>query len=83
MNKPENYNIFPKLLNLPKLQIIEEKDKTGSVVITTQFPVQKWHKRLPDPTIADAICDRLVHNSTQFDLKGDSLRKKRPDYHEK
>jgi DNA replication protein DnaC len=65
------------------MDIIEEKDQTGSMVITTQFPVQKWHKRLPDPTIADAICDRLVHNSTQFDLKGDSLRKKRPDYHAK
>jgi DNA replication protein DnaC len=58
------------------MDIIEEKDQTGSVVVTTQFPVQKWHSRLPDPTIADAICDRLVHNAIQFNLKGESLRKK-------
>ncbi len=65
------------------MDIIEEKDQTGSVIVTTQFPVQQWHKRLPDPTIADAICDRLVHNATQFNLKGESLRKKRPNSHAK
>lgn len=65
------------------MDIIEEKDQTGSVIVTSQFPVQKWHNRLPDQTIADALCDRLVHNATQINLKGDSMRKKRPDYHSK
>jgi DNA replication protein DnaC len=58
------------------VDIIEQKDKTGSIVITTQYPVQSWHKRLPDPTIADAICDRLVHNAAILNLEGDSMRKK-------
>ena len=58
------------------MDILEDKDQTGSVVVTTQFPVQKWHSKLPDPTIADAICDRLVHSSIQFNLKGESQRKK-------
>lgn len=57
------------------MDIIEQKDQTGSIIITTQYPVQSWHKRLPDPTIADALCDRLVHKAAQFNLRGDSMRK--------
>ena len=56
-------------------EIIEEKQQTGSIIITTQLPVAKWHSQLPDPTTADAICDRLVHGAYTFELKGDSLRK--------
>lgn len=56
--------------------IIEEKQQTGSVVVTTQYPVREWHHQLPDPTLADAICDRLVHGSYTFNLKGESMRKK-------
>jgi len=58
------------------MDIIEQKDQTGSIVVTTQYPVQSWHKRLPDPTIADAICDRIVQKAVQLHLKGDSMRKK-------
>lgn len=58
------------------MDIIEQKDQTGSIVVTTQYPVQSWHKRMPDPTIADAICDRIVQNAVQLNLKGDSMRKK-------
>lgn len=48
------------------MDIIEQKDQTGSIVVTTQFPVSSWHDRLPDPTISDAICDRLVHHAVQI-----------------
>ncbi len=65
------------------MDVIEEKDQTGSIIITSQFPVDKWHQRLPDPTIADAICDRLIHNATIINLKGDSMRKEQRNSHAK
>jgi DNA replication protein DnaC len=61
----------------PLLDIIEEKEQTGSIIITTQFPVDKWHLKLPDPTVADAICDRLTHGSIKFNLEGGSMRKEK------
>lgn len=57
------------------MDVIEQKDQSGPIVLTTQYPVESWHKRLPDPTIADAICDRLIHRASRFNLKGDSMRK--------
>ena len=53
------------------MDIIEEKQQTGSIIITTQYPIAKWHHRMPDQTIADAICDRLVASAYKFNLKGD------------
>jgi len=61
----------------PLLDIIEEKEQTGSIIITTQLPVDKWHLKLPDPTIADAICDRLTHGAIKLNLKGESMRKEK------
>ena len=61
----------------PLLDVIEEKEQTGSIIITTQFPIDKWHLKLPDPTVADAICDRLTHGAIKFHLEGDSMRKNR------
>jgi len=57
------------------MDIIDEKEQTGSIIITTQFPIDKWHLKLPDPTVADAICDRLIHKAIKINLKGDSMRK--------
>jgi DNA replication protein DnaC len=58
------------------MDVIEEKQQTGSIIVTTQYPVNLWHKKLPDPTIADALCDRLIHTAYKFQLKGnDSMRK--------
>jgi DNA replication protein DnaC len=59
----------------PLLDVIEEKEQTGSIIVTTQFPIDKWHLKLPDPTVADAICDRLTHSAIKFYLEGDSMRK--------
>jgi DNA replication protein DnaC len=50
----------------PLLDVIEEKEQTGSLIITTQFPIPKWHLKLPDPTVADAVCDRLTHSAIKF-----------------
>jgi len=60
------------------LEIVEERHGHGSTIITSQFPADHWHEQIGDPTIADAILDRLIHNAHKINLrmKGDSLRKK-------
>jgi len=55
----------------PLMDVIEEKQQTGSIIVTTQYPIAKWHHRMPDPTMADAICDRLASAAYKFNLKGD------------
>lgn len=57
------------------LEIIEDRTGSGSVVITSQLPIEKWHSFIGEPTIADAILDRLVHNAYKIPLKGESMRK--------
>ncbi len=57
------------------LEIMEERYDLKSTIITSQVPVKKWHNLIGDSTIADAVLDRLVHNSYRIDLDGDSLRK--------
>lgn len=58
------------------LEIIEDRTGSGSSIITTQIPVKNWHQIIGDPTLADAILDRIIHRSHSVDLSGDSLRKK-------
>lgn len=58
------------------LEIIEDRYAAASTVITSQCPLKEWHQNIQDPTIADAICDRLFHNASKIELKGDSFRKK-------
>ena len=57
------------------LEMMEDRHGRGSTVVTSQLPVEHWHEIIGDPTIADAILDRLVHNAHRLTLKGDSLRK--------
>lgn len=57
------------------LEILEDRYDKGSTVITSQLPVEHWHEAIGDPTIADAILDRVVHNSHKIHLKGESRRK--------
>lgn len=58
------------------LEVIDDRVGTLSVVITAQMPVAEWHVYIGEPTIADAILDRIVHNAHRIELKGDSLRKR-------
>lgn len=58
------------------LEIMEDRYERKSTLLTSPMPVTKWHAIIGDPTIADAILDRLVHSAHQITLKGDSLRKK-------
>src|SRR5580658_4396251 len=59
------------------LEILEERHGRRSTIVTSQLPVDKWHDVIGDPTYADAILDRLIHNAPRIDLTGDSLRRTR------
>lgn len=58
------------------LDILDDRHALRSTIVTSQLPVKQWHETIGDPTLADAILDRLVHNAYTINLKGESLRKK-------
>jgi hypothetical protein len=60
------------------LEVIEDRHGRRSTIVTSQLPVGYWHEALGEPTIADAILDRLVHNAYRIELRGDSLRRRDP-----
>ena len=57
------------------LEIMEDRHHVRSTLIASQFPVDTWHDIIGDPTLADAICDRIVHNAHKIILTGESMRK--------
>lgn len=59
------------------LEIVDDRHGRGSTVVTSQLPVAHWHEHIGNPTIADAVLDRLVHTAHRIELKGESLRKLR------
>jgi DNA replication protein DnaC len=59
------------------LEIVEDRYSSGSMIITSQVPVDRWYEIVGDPTLADAILDRIIHNAHRIALKGESLRKLR------
>ena len=67
---------FDSVQRLILLELLEDRHGEGSTLITSQLPVNKWYDVIGDPTIADAILDRLVHSSHRIDLDGDTLRDK-------
>ncbi|UWQ29060.1 IS21-like element helper ATPase IstB [Leisingera sp. M523] len=58
------------------MEIVEDRYGTGSTLITSQLPLNTWHEVIGEPTFADAILDRLVHNAYRLELEGQSFRKK-------
>lgn len=58
------------------LEIMEDRHGRGSTIVTSQLAVEHWHELIPNPTIADAILDRLVHNAHRLVLDGESIRKR-------
>jgi DNA replication protein DnaC len=58
------------------LELLEDRHERRATIVTSQLPVEHWHEALGDPTLADAILDRLVHNAYKIALHGDSLRKR-------
>lgn len=61
------------------LEVLEDRHGRGSTVVCSQVPVKKWHDTVGDPTIADAILDRLIHNAHRIELKGPSMRERKKE----
>jgi len=59
------------------LDVVDKRMRTGALLITSQYPSEKWHSFFPDPTIADAVLDRVVHQAHRIQMKGESMRKVR------
>jgi DNA replication protein DnaC len=59
------------------LEVLEDRHDRKSTLVTSQFPLEHWHEAIGNPTLADAILDRLVHNAYKIILKGESMRKQR------
>jgi len=55
----------------------EDRYQVRSTILTSQLPVSRWHEQIGDPTLADGILDRLVHNAHRIEMRGDSMRKNR------
>jgi DNA replication protein DnaC len=62
--------------SLDMLEILEDSYGRASTIVTAQVPPDQWHETISDPTLADAILDRLIHNAHKINLKGESMRKK-------
>jgi len=60
-------------------EICEDRYQARSLILTSQLPVARWHEQIGDPTVADGILDRIVHNAHRVELRGDSMRKPRGD----
>lgn len=58
------------------LEIVDDRDGKGSLLITSQVPVVRWHEIIGDPTLGDAILDRVIHRAHRIELQGESLRKR-------
>lgn len=59
------------------LEILDDRHNQRSTIITSQIPIKLWHETIGDPTLADAILDRLIHNTHRLEMKGESMRKTR------
>lgn len=59
------------------LEICEDRYQVRSTILTSQLPLAQWHQQIGDPTLADSILDRLVHNAHRIEIQGESMRKKR------
>lgn len=61
------------------MEVIDDRHQRGSTLLATQIPLERWHDQIGDPTYADAILDRLVHNAYRIELRGPSVRQRRPN----
>jgi DNA replication protein DnaC len=60
------------------MEVVDDRHQRTSTILATQIPVERWHDAIGDPTYADAILDRLIHNAYRIELRGDSMRRSKP-----
>ena len=60
------------------MEVVDDRHQRASTILVTQIPIERWHDTIGDPTYADAILDRLVHNAYRIELRGDSMRRRKP-----
>lgn len=72
----ETSAISPSAIANNLLELVEARNKVSSTIFCSQFDVNEWHASLYDPTMADAICDRIVYNAHTIKIEGDSMRKR-------
>ena len=82
MASAERIIIDPKILTGKPVvrgtwEICEDRYQVRSTILTSHLPVARWHEQIGDPTLADGILDRLVHNAHRIEMRGDSMRKNR------
>jgi DNA replication protein DnaC len=63
------------------LELLDDRHQARSTIATSQLPIESWHEAMVDPTLADAILDRLIHNAHRIAMKGESMRKQMADLH--
>ena len=61
------------------MEVIDDRHQRASTILATQVPIERWHDMIGDPTYADAILDRIIHNAYRITLTGDSMRRRKPD----
>lgn len=71
------YKNLMSLARLDLLEIVEDRHGRKSIIISSQLPVSIWYEVIAEPTLADAILDRIVSNANRIELKGESLRKRK------
>jgi len=73
----DDFGLHPidNIISMMLLEILEDKYGKNSIIITSQYPDSNWFDLIPDKTYADAICDRLIHNSIRIQLEGETMRR--------
>ena len=61
------------------MEVVGDRHQRASTILATQIPVERWHDSIGEPTYADAILDRLVHNPYRIALRGESMRRRKPN----
>ena len=77
---PEKICGFPQKLKEAEardvLELVEARNKVASTIFSSQYDTSEWHENLYDPTLADAICDRIIYNAYTVQIEGESMRKR-------
>ena len=72
-----NQAAFWKAVSADVLELVEARNTVASTIFCSQYDTSEWHENLYDPTLADAICDRIIYNAYTIQIEGESMRKRK------